>query len=173
MLTCFDQRIYPFSRILTEKQIDQKIAAIIKNKLIFAVRFSPRKSKFSQVEIILKEIRSYLEKMFEYNREMLKDKGVLSEINKTGNFVYLIGEKQSSLMQAKAVVKNVLESLVCLIVESTSVDLRVLSKFLEKAANFPIHLAKFNEKGYMLITKDNIIKQLALKSNNFFKYLGI
>jgi hypothetical protein len=56
----------------------------------------------------LKEIRSYLEKMFEYNREMLKDKGVLSEINKTGNFVYLIGEKQSSLMQAKAVVKNVL-----------------------------------------------------------------
>jgi hypothetical protein len=25
----------------------------------------------------------------------------------------------------------------------------------------------------MLITKDNIIKQLALKSNNFFKYLGI
>ncbi len=76
--------------------------------MIFAVRFSPRKSKFSQVEIILKEIRSYLEKMFEYNREMLKDKGVLSEINKTGNFVYLIGEKQSSLMQAKAVVKNVL-----------------------------------------------------------------
>ena len=60
-----------------------------------------------------------------------------------------------------------------MIVESTSVDLRVLSKFLEKAANFPIHLAKFNEKGYMLITKDNIIKQLALKSNNFFKYLGI
>ena len=29
--------------------------------------------------------------MFEYNKEMLKDKGVLSEINKTGNFVYLIG----------------------------------------------------------------------------------
>jgi hypothetical protein len=47
---------------------------------------------------------------------MLRDRGVLPEINKTGNFVYLIGEKQSSLMQAKAVIKNVLESLVCLIV---------------------------------------------------------
>lgn len=76
-------------------------------------------------------------------------------------------------MQAKAVIKNVLESLVCLIVQSTAVDLRTLEKFLDKAANFPTLVAKFHQKGFMVITKDNIIKQLALKSNNFFKYLGI
>lgn len=69
--------------------------------------------------------------------------------------------------------KNVVESLVCLIIKNTVISDKTLVKFLEKASTYPIHFGRLNEKEFLIISKDNILKQLIVKSAGFFKHIGI
>jgi len=48
-----------------------------------------------------------------------------------------------------------------------------LIKFLEKASTYPIHFGRIGEKDCIIISKDNILKQLIYKSTGFFKHTGI
>jgi hypothetical protein len=48
-----------------------------------------------------------------------------------------------------------------------------LIKFLEKASTYPIHFGRLFEKECVIISKDNILKQLITKSAGFFKHIGI
>ena len=76
-------------------------------------------------------------------------------------------------MDAKTTIKNVMESMVCLFVKDTRVDHRPLSKYLKKAALYPVYNAAMNINMSIIITKDNIMKQLISKSPSFLKYLGL
>lgn len=63
--------------------------------------------------------------------------------------------------------------MVCLTVKNTVINEKQLIKFLEKASTFPIHYGRLGEKRSVIISKDNILRQLISKSQGFFKYLGI
>lgn len=76
-------------------------------------------------------------------------------------------------MEAQAVVKNILESMLCLFVKDTQVDYKILPKYLKKATLFPVHFTKFNQHIAIIISKDNILKQLINKSASFIKYIGL
>jgi len=76
-------------------------------------------------------------------------------------------------MESKCTIKNVLESMVCLVIKNTQINDETLLKFLEKASTYPIHFGRIGEKDCIIISKDNILKQLIYKSAGFFKHTGI
>ena len=63
--------------------------------------------------------------------------------------------------------------MVCLVVKHHYVEVLRLSKYLEKVSNYPIHLSNCNDKRFLLMTKDNILKQLFRKSKKVFKEFGL
>ena len=88
-------------------------------------------------------------------------------------YILLHGKKTRHLMEAKAVIKNILESMVCIFVKDTTVEYKILAKYLKKATLFPVHFMKFNQNIAIIISKDNILKQLINKSASFMKYIGL
>lgn len=48
-----------------------------------------------------------------------------------------------------------------------------MGKYLKKASLYPIYLGSHNNHTSVIISKDNILKQLLMKSPNFMKYLGL
>ena len=76
-------------------------------------------------------------------------------------------------MEAKAAVKNALESMVAFFVKDTKVDSKVISKYLKKATLYPAYFGRYSNSIVVVISKDNILKQLISKSANFLKYLGL
>lgn len=63
--------------------------------------------------------------------------------------------------------------MVCVFVKDSKIDYKVMKKYLEKATIYPAYFSSYNSSTAVLISKDNIIRQLVLKSNNFMKYLGL
>ena len=76
-------------------------------------------------------------------------------------------------MEAKSTIKNILESMVCLMIKDTKVKDGTLVKYLKKASLYPVHFSRINNHTTLLITKDNILKQLASKSPQFMKLIGL
>ena len=76
-------------------------------------------------------------------------------------------------MEAKATIKNVLESMVCLFVKDTRIEHRALTKYLKKAALYPVYNGQISANMNIIISKDNILKQLINKSPSFLKYIGL
>jgi hypothetical protein len=76
-------------------------------------------------------------------------------------------------MESKNTMKNVVESMVGLIIKNTTINDKILVKFLEKASAYPIHFGRLGQKDCIIISKDNILKQLINKSAGFFKHLGL
>lgn len=66
-------------------------------------------------------------------------------MNKPKTFIYLIGERQRYLMESKLTMKNVIESMVCLIIKNTLINDKILVRFLEKASTYPIHFGRTGE----------------------------
>ena len=64
--------------------------------------------------------------------------------------------------------KNVVESMVCLIIKDYPVKVESLSKYLSKVSKYPIHLANYHGNSYTLMSKDNILKQLLKNSKKVF-----
>ncbi len=63
--------------------------------------------------------------------------------------------------------------MVCLIIKSQDINENKLIKFLNAASTYPIHYGRLSEKRFIIVSKDNILKQLITKSAKFFEYLGI
>ena len=76
-------------------------------------------------------------------------------------------------MEAKSLIRNILESMVCLFIKDTQVEYKILAKYLKKATLFPVHFTKFSQHIAIIISKDNILKQLINKSASFIKYIGL
>jgi hypothetical protein len=76
-------------------------------------------------------------------------------------------------MECKTTIKNALESLVCLYVKETKIDHKVMQKYLKKSTVYPAYYGIYSQSTSVLITKDNIFRQLIQKSSNFMKYLGL
>jgi len=76
-------------------------------------------------------------------------------------------------MEAKSTIKNILESMICLMIKDTKVKDGTLVKYLKKASLYPVHFTRINAHTTLLITKDNILKQLASKSPQFMKLIGL
>ena len=85
----------------------------------------------------------------------------------------LHGNKGKYLMEAKSTIKNILESMICLMIKDTKVKDGTLVKYLKKASLYPVHFTRINAYTTLLITKDNILKQLASKSPQFMKLVGL
>jgi len=83
------------------------------------------------------------------------------------------GNKGKYLMEAKSTIKNILESMICLMIKDTKVKDGTLVKYLKKASLYPVHFTRINAYTTLLITKDNILKQLASKSPQFMKLIGL
>lgn len=88
-------------------------------------------------------------------------------------FVLVHGSRSKYLMEAKSSIKNILESMVCLMIRETKINGPVLVKYLKKASLYPVHYSRLNNHTSLLITKDNILKQLASKSAQFMKLVGL
>ena len=88
-------------------------------------------------------------------------------------FVLLHGKKSRNLVHAKVLIKNVLESMVCLFIKDTKIDHKKLGSYLKKATLYPVHFAPFANNVTIIISKDNILKQLISKSASFMKYIGL
>lgn len=76
-------------------------------------------------------------------------------------------------MESKFTLKNAIESMVCLFIKDVPIDRKHVKKYLAKAAIFPVYLEKYNQSTTIVISKDNVLRQLIQKSPNFLKYLGI
>ena len=76
-------------------------------------------------------------------------------------------------MEAKVLVKNIIESMVCLFIKDTNINGKLLVKYLKKATVYPVYFSKFNNSMSIIISKDNILKQLISKSASFMKYIGL
>ena len=63
--------------------------------------------------------------------------------------------------------------MVCLFVKDTPLDRKYVKKYLSKAALFPVYLEQYSNSTTVIISKDNVLRQLVQKSPNFLKYLGI
>ena len=63
--------------------------------------------------------------------------------------------------------------MVCLFIKDSPIDHKILKKYLAKASIFPVYFAKYNNSNTVIISKDNVLRQLIQKSPNFLKYLGI
>ena len=61
----------------------------------------------------------------------------------------------------------------CLFVKDTQVEYKTMGKYLKKATLYPVHFAKFTNSIAIVISKDNILKQLINKSASFMKYIGL
>lgn len=114
----------------------------------------------------MKLIIAYYEKFF-------KERNVDVRLNKTGSFIMLHGSRTKYLMQSKFTIKNVIESMVCLFIKDTPINHKQMKKYLSKAVIFPTYFEKYNNSTSIIISKDNVLRQLIQKSPNFLKYLGI
>ena len=88
-------------------------------------------------------------------------------------FVLLHGIKGRNLIHAKNLIKNVLESMVCLFIKDTVIAYKKLGSYLKKATLYPVHFSPFADNVSIVISKDNILKQLVGKSASFMKYIGL
>ena len=90
-----------------------------RKKLIYAVRFTKANIiKYPEHSEIMKEFNVYLLKIIEHYDEFFKDRGVHVEINNPGTCVYIIGARPKYLMECKITLKNVVESMVCLVIKN-------------------------------------------------------
>lgn len=76
-------------------------------------------------------------------------------------------------MECKNTMKNVFESMVCLFIKNTEIDHKLMKKYLKKASLYPVYCSSYSQNMSVIISKDNILKQLISKSPNFMKYLGL
>jgi hypothetical protein len=70
-------------------------------------------------------------------------------------------------------IKNVIESMVCLYVKDAAIEHNKVLKFLKIGVSYPVYFSPYNASNSILISKDNVIKQLVTKSANFLRYLGL
>jgi len=77
------------------------------------------------------------------------------------------------MMESKKTMKNAVESMVCVIIKDSDLDSQKLSGYLKKVANYPVHLGRYDNKSYVLITKDNILKQILKNSKKLFDMINL
>ena len=114
-----------------------------------------------------------MKSMMEHLSSFFKDRDLLAMFDQEGKYILVHGNRGKYLMEAKSCIKNILESMVCLFIRDTKINGTVLQKYLKKASLYPVHFCKMNNHTSLLITKDNILKQLATKSPQFMRLIGL
>ena len=131
------------------------------------------RSANSYLPRIYEHIEKYIELMLQHNETFFQDRELVATFNERKNYVLIHGKRGKYLMEAKTLIKNIVESLVCLFVKDTHVEYKTMGKYLKKATLYPVHFAKFSNNIAIVISKDNILKQLINKSASFMKYIGL
>jgi hypothetical protein len=92
---------------------------------------------------------------------------VIGELNLNKSGINLIGKNQKCLMHFKTYLKNLKESLVCVIVKNTPTQDSAVNTYLNKISKYPIHFQKVSKNSAVFISKDSIILKLIQSRNKF------
>jgi hypothetical protein len=176
-LVKFHEQVFGFSREVAREVIRNEFMRMIKEINIFAVCIRRMHRRYlgstNSMPKIYEHINEYILLMIQHQDAFLKERQVVAALDSTKAYILLHGTRARNLMEAKAAMKNVIESMVCLFIKDTPIDFKIMLKYLKKATLYPVYFAKFNNSTAIVISKDNILKQLISKSTSFMRYLGL
>ena len=97
------------------------------------------KSAVNWIPRIYESIHTYMISMLEHQASFFKDRELVAMFDNQKKYLLIHGNRSKYLMEAKATIKNILESMVCLMLKDTKVHVGTLMKYLKKASLYPVH----------------------------------
>ena len=170
--------MFGFSREVNSRVMKDSLGDVFKSVQIFSICIRKANSRYFKanndwIPKIFEQVNSYLELVIQHLKSFFEERQLIVTFDTSRTNVLVHGNRPKYLMEGKANIKNALESMVCLFVKDTHIDGKTMLKYLKKATLYPVHFSKFNSSTAVVVTKDNILRQLISKSANFMKYLGL
>lgn len=113
-----------------------------------------------------------MKRMIEEKNEEFKDREVKVELGVNPNSILFIGQKQSDCMFAKNTMRNILESMVIVVIRNEIYEslegqkkIKKMEKYVAKVSKYPIQIGLIGKAHLSIISKDNILKKLFSKES--------
>jgi hypothetical protein len=162
----FNSEIYLHSNRYSDKELEEKKNEICKYCNIFTVCFNKKKALQPIDFEIAKFYRTVLE---DYYKERFEKNQIVVEVNRLDRSFYILGKPgctTHSMMEAKKTMKNLIEGVTVISFKDINLELKAeikLKDYLSKISKYPITYGKISETILVIISKDNILKELLKK----------